>query len=129
MSYREIRVFCIGIDGTEIFAGPNEAAVRRYYKEQIGKEDAAEDLKNDFSELSNAEIMKPRTDSGSHFTVSREQAIRDVEEEIGWLLERIDGDVAIVQRILAAVMLPKDEALALGAKIVEWLSGENTNGK
>ena len=70
MSYREIRVFCIGIDGTEIFAGSSEAAVRRYYEGQIGKEAAAEDFKNDFSELSNAEIMKPRTDSetGKRFT-------------------------------------------------------------
>ena len=65
-----IRVFCIGRDGTEVYAGSSEAAVRRYYELQVGKEDAAEDLKNNFSELSNAEIMKRRTDpeTGKRFT-------------------------------------------------------------
>lgn len=63
---RVIRVFSIGIDGTEIYAGISEQAVKRYYANQVG----AEIFDNEIRELSNAEIMTPHTDpeTGKKFT-------------------------------------------------------------
>lgn len=46
-----IRVWCIGSDGTEMFAAYSKAEVRKYYR-SLGTPECEDELKNYFSELS-----------------------------------------------------------------------------
>jgi hypothetical protein len=68
MSERVIRVFCIGPDGTEMYAGSSRQDVEDYYAAQL----AAEVFDDEIRELSDVEIDAEHSDTegpaGSTFT-------------------------------------------------------------
>jgi len=52
----DIRVWCIGPDGTEYYAAHSEAEMRQFYIEMVGKEQAEEDFAADFTEVPSSKL-------------------------------------------------------------------------
>ena len=67
METKIIRVWQIGPDGTECFAGHSEEEVERYYREMLGERDreqADEDLSQHFTEVTNLDEQFEFDDDG-----------------------------------------------------------------
>lgn len=56
MTDKTVRVWCIGPDGTELYAAHSEEELKAYYTKLVGKEQAEADIAESFSELSQSDL-------------------------------------------------------------------------
>lgn len=73
----EIHVYCIGSDGTEIYAAHSEEEMKAWYRELVGEETATEDLADYFEEITDIDTKFQFNDDGETVAATwRELAMR-----------------------------------------------------